>query len=99
MSSNETTEVSNEAEALQQILDWSQTRPNWQRDALRRLIINENLQESDIEELTAICKDSEHLFLPLTADHITATQVGSPSVALKKIKMQKILMLLFLIKH
>lgn len=86
MSSDDVTEVSNETEALQQILEWSQSRPNWQRDALRRLVLNENLQESDIEELTIICKDSEQPFLPLTIDHITATQSGSPSVALKKIK-------------
>lgn len=86
MSSDDNIEVSNEAEALQQILEWSQTRPNWQRDALRRLVLNESLQESDIEELTVICKDPESSFFPLTTDHIATTQAGSPSVALKKIK-------------
>lgn len=44
-----------------EILDWSPSRPEWQRDALRRLVIAPNLTEKDIEELKTLCKESHGL--------------------------------------
>ena len=41
---------------LQEILTWSYERPLWQRDALRRLSIQGELDESDVCELAEICK-------------------------------------------
>ncbi|WP_287308455.1 AAA family ATPase [Mesorhizobium sp.] len=41
------------------ILEWSQSRPEWQRDALRRIVAGGALGESDIQELVALCK-KEH---------------------------------------
>jgi len=38
------------------ILDWSQARPAWQRDALRRIVSKGRLDDSDIKELTDLCK-------------------------------------------
>jgi energy-coupling factor transporter ATP-binding protein EcfA2 len=46
---------------LQEILEWSQSRPMWQRDALRRLVLNGELSEEDISSLTEICKSAHGL--------------------------------------
>jgi len=40
---------------LTDLLEWSAGRPAWQRDALRRIITQENLAEEDVAELLAIC--------------------------------------------
>lgn len=58
---------------LQEILEWSYDRPVWQRDALRRLVLNGELSDSDIDVLTEICKARFGLaeqqdFTPLTKD-------------------------------
>ena len=45
---------------LQEILEWSQGRPMWQRDALRRLVLNA-LSDEDISSLTEICKSAHGL--------------------------------------
>lgn len=39
---------------LQAILAWSQRRPAWQRDALRRLLVNGTVGQDDIDELVVI---------------------------------------------
>ncbi len=33
---------------LQELLEWSQDRPTWQRDALRRLVLHGELSDDDI---------------------------------------------------
>ena len=38
------------------ILKWSEQRPPWQRDALRRLFTSGNLTATDFDELTETCK-------------------------------------------
>jgi hypothetical protein len=42
--------------ALETILDWSQDRPLWQRDALRRIISKGRIDETDLKELIDLCK-------------------------------------------
>ena len=37
---------------LQEILEWSSDRPPWQRDALRRLVLNGELSDEDIVSVT-----------------------------------------------
>ncbi len=44
---------------LKELLEWSKDRPLWQRDALRRLVTVGDLNESDVREVTDVCK-SEH---------------------------------------
>lgn len=46
---------------LQEILEWSQSRPMWQRDALRRLVLSGELSDEDIGSLTKICKSAHGL--------------------------------------
>ncbi len=72
---------------MQEILDWSQDRPVWQRDALRRLISStEPLSGRDILELTELCKNSTLPTEPLASEHITAQKSGAPTVALKALR-------------
>jgi hypothetical protein len=75
--------VASEAEVLAEILTWSEDRPLWQRDALRRLIEEKELREDDLAELTALCKDPSRPATPLTWDHIRAPDAGAPSVQLR----------------
>jgi energy-coupling factor transporter ATP-binding protein EcfA2 len=48
---------------LKEIFNWSKSCPNWQRDALRRLVQNGTLSEKDFAELALIC-ESAHSPLP-----------------------------------
>jgi ABC-type multidrug transport system ATPase subunit len=75
---------------LQEILEWSQCRPMWQRDALRRLIQNGELTEADIRFLTEICKNSHGLAEqqethPLSNEHTPDGAAGAEPVSLTSI--------------
>jgi energy-coupling factor transporter ATP-binding protein EcfA2 len=68
---------------LQEILEWSQERPAWQRDALRRLVLNGELSEEDINSLTEICKSGHGLAerrdtVPLAKEHVPDRKAGEP---------------------
>ena len=78
--------ITTEAEALADILAWSQGRALWQRDALRRLTQAEELTDRDTADLTAICKDRTLPAQPLTADHIRAPDAGMPAVQLRAMR-------------
>jgi len=41
---------------LHEILTWSNARPDWQRDALRRIIMNGSIDATDLKELERICR-------------------------------------------
>ncbi len=75
---------------LKEILEWSQGRPPWQQDALRRLVINDRLSEEDFDELGKICKSAHGLSeqqetRPLTKDHIPTTDTTSTKITLDSI--------------
>lgn len=75
---------------LQQILDWSQDRPIWQRDALGGLVLNGELSDDDVHVLTEICKAAHGLaepeeIVPLTKEHIPEKSDGGISVSLESI--------------
>lgn len=68
---------------LQEVLSWSQERPAWQREALRLLVLNGELDEEDITELAEICKASYGLAesrdtVPLANEHVPAQTTGVP---------------------
>jgi hypothetical protein len=75
---------------LEEILEWSEERPAWQRDALRRLVLNNELSDDDIRSLSEICKSAYGLAeqqdaAPLTKDHVPTTDTGSAQVTLVSI--------------
>ena len=39
----------------EEILNWSANRPDWQRNALRRLVITGELDDADLDDLEALC--------------------------------------------
>src|ERR1700753_671239 len=68
---------------LAEILEWSKDRPNWQRDALRRLVLNGELTNDDINDLSEVCKSGHGLAdrretIPLAQEHVPAEATGSP---------------------
>ena len=68
---------------LQEILEWSKDRPPWQRDALRRLVLNGDLSAEDIHALAEICKGSHGLAEqqdaePLGKEHVPDKAAGAP---------------------
>ena len=78
-------ETGNAAQALSDIVAWSQGCPDWQRDALRRLCTKGELDDSDINELTEICKLNGKGAIPLSAAHVTDSEKTDVDVKLKKI--------------
>jgi energy-coupling factor transporter ATP-binding protein EcfA2 len=75
---------------LQEILKWSNDRPLWQRDALRRLVLNGELSDDDIRALTEICKSDHGLaerqdIAPLSKDHVPVEIAGGTPVSLLSI--------------
>jgi energy-coupling factor transporter ATP-binding protein EcfA2 len=75
---------------LEELLDWSQDRPTWQRDALRRLILNGELSDHDISELTEICKSAQglaeqHDLAPFSKEHVPQKSAGNAPVSLVSI--------------
>ena len=80
--------------ALEIILDWSRERPEWQRDALRRIVQAQKLSDTDITELAALCKRGRTAKLsqsdpkpePLDAGHLPANPGAGASVSLTAIK-------------
>ena len=62
-----TNDIKTEADALREILSWSNGRPVWQQDALRRLVSSGGLTKVDFTELTSLCKDSNKPNEPLEA--------------------------------
>lgn len=68
---------------LQEILTWSYERPLWQRDALRRLSVQGELDDSDVRALTEICKSGHGLAeaqeaAPLDNQHVPDRLAGPP---------------------
>lgn len=73
---------------LETILDWSDERPMWQRDALRRIVAKGRLDSTDIDELVGLCKqgrgqkNSHPKAVPLSKTHLPANPGAGQAVAL-----------------
>ena len=68
---------------MQEILSWSHDRPLWQRDALRRLSVQGELDDADVRALTEICKSGHGLAeaqeaAPLDKQHVPDRAAGPP---------------------
>ena len=75
---------------LQEILDWSQDRPAWQRDALRRLLVQGEVSGDDIRALAEICKAAHGLAAhqestPLARAHVPTKSNAAVPVSLVSI--------------
>ena len=71
-----------ETSALADILEWSRQRPEWLRDALRRLIAGGELSEEDIDELEEICLGNGGEGSPLAAQHVVPQRLAGKPVAI-----------------
>jgi energy-coupling factor transporter ATP-binding protein EcfA2 len=77
-----------------EILKWSKSRPLWQRDALRRLIVNGSLGPGDIDDIFLLCKIANGLEdaskyelvpIPLGESHICPDAGSGEAVRLTQI--------------
>lgn len=85
----DTQNIQTEADALQEIVNWSAEIPIWQSDALRRLVVSGELTSEDYEELVALCKNPELANQPLQSQHVASEGTGIPAVSLKNIRKVK----------
>jgi hypothetical protein len=75
---------------LEELLKWSEERPSWQRDALRRLVQNGELSDDDLHALTEVCKSHHGLaeaqdIAPLAKEHVPEAGSGAAPVSLDSI--------------
>jgi hypothetical protein len=66
---------------LKEILAWSADRPDWQRDALRRLVTRSELKDADIKELAEQCKASHGLAENVTSKSLTIQHLPAPAAS------------------
>jgi len=85
MTMTDSTEELTEQQAFDAILEWSRDRPAWQRDALRRLVIQGTLGEEDITELTAICCIPAAASIPLEKEHLKSAGVSGEAISLLRV--------------
>ena len=78
-------QLSTEAGALQHIVSWSEERPMWQRDALRRLCCKDVLSEEDYAALLVIAKGDETRAQPLKHEQMPSPDAAYSTVNLKSI--------------
>ena len=78
------------ANVLQEIQTWSADRPVWQRDALRRLVMNGELGVEDIDALTVICKGEHGLTEKVTAQSLAKEHVPERGGAAQAVSLDSI---------
>ena len=77
-------ETLTEKQAFAELLAWAAGRPAWQRDALRRLVLNGKLGDEDIEALVALCLDPTLPCEPISETHVSAQGlIGEPITLLR----------------
>lgn len=79
---------------LHEILKWSGTRPDWQRDALRRIVVQGTIGETDLKDLDRICR-AKHgadagtepavVATPIDATHLPSAPGSQGSVSIASI--------------
>ena len=71
--------------AMQEIVDWSESRPDWQREALKSLAAGTPTDEIDLERLEAICVGEITEFYPLSAYDVALQSSSSEVVAISSV--------------
>jgi hypothetical protein len=79
-------EVLTEKAAFAELIAWSQDRPRWQQDALRRLALNDTLTDQDIDSLVNICRNPKEPSQPLTSAHLLGEKGSDEAIALVRIE-------------
>ncbi|RUV01780.1 hypothetical protein EOA79_18560 [Mesorhizobium sp. M1A.F.Ca.IN.020.03.2.1] len=75
-----------EKAALTDLVRWAEKRPAWQKDALRRLVTGEALDDQAIVELTELCLDPARTHTPISQSHIAAETSAAEPISLISIK-------------
>jgi len=75
-----------EKAALADLLAWAEKRPAWQKDALRRLVTGETLDDQAIAELTELCLDPTRTHAPISQSHFVAETSTAEPISLVSIK-------------
>jgi energy-coupling factor transporter ATP-binding protein EcfA2 len=75
-----------EKAALADLVTWAEKRPAWQRDALRRLVTGETLDDQAIAELTELCLNPARTHKPIAQSHIVAETSAAEPISLVSIK-------------
>jgi energy-coupling factor transporter ATP-binding protein EcfA2 len=79
-------DVYTEQTAFTELRIWAKNRPRWQQDALRRLVLNGELTNEDIEDLATVCQDEKAAFAPITDAEIASEAASSEAIALLRIE-------------
>ena len=80
-------DVYTERQALTDLVKWSLNRPSWQRDALKKIALQEgDLPTEDVEQLVKICLDSSSSFDPLTTSDVNSGVVTGDPVSILSVK-------------
>lgn len=74
--------TNSESQAMGEILEWSKNIPAWQQDTLRRLCRKGELDDTDIEELTILCKHNGKGSIPLDIKHLRDPEATADTVNL-----------------
>lgn len=72
--------------ALTDLVIWAEKRAAWQKDALRRLVTGETLDDQAITELTELCLDPTLTHTPISQSHIAAETSAAEPISLVSIK-------------
>ncbi|MBR0838683.1 hypothetical protein JQ607_00570 [Bradyrhizobium liaoningense] len=75
-----------EKAALADLVTWAEQRTAWQKDALRRLVTGEALDDQAIAELTELCLDPTRTHTPISQSHIVAETCAAEPISLVSIK-------------
>lgn len=82
-------------DVLAEVLRWSEHRPAWQRDCLRRLVVTGRLSDQDVSELVELCKATNGagaagktppVAVPLGPEHVAPIQGATEPVLLTGIQ-------------
>lgn len=74
-----------QAMALKDIVSWSESRPDWQRDALRQLVSSESSESIDVARLEAICVEERDDPNCLSDADVAPQTTAAESVAISKL--------------
>ncbi len=75
-----------EKQAFADLLVWAAPRPAWQRDALRRLVLNGSLKSQDIDDLVALCLDPTLPHEPISDTHVSSHGAAGAPITLLRIE-------------